>query len=126
MAAHTVKTLQKPANVPSLDHLSSREKERYVLKLQVLGTCDPYTAPAAVFLPLKTAKSLPELDLGDVYIYFVENPSPYTAAKMKAFKSTDSYMYFRSGWVHNAAVWEVKNKKFFIVKAKVSNVTKVN
>ena len=83
-------------------------------KLQVLGTCDPYLAPAAVFEPLNTSASLPELEFGDVFIYLVENPSPYTAAKMKAYKSTDSYLYFHSGWVKNAVVWKVKS--FFIVK----------
>ena len=103
-----------------LDHLSKEEKTRYMFKLQVLGTCDQYTAPAAVFQPLKTAKFLPDLQFWDVYIYLVENPSPYTAARMRAYKSTDSYMYFQSGWVNNAAVWEVNDKKFFIVKAKVS------
>lgn len=77
-----------------------------------MGTCDPYTAPAAIFQLLKTATSLPDLHFGNVYIYLVENTSPYTATRMKAYKSTDSYMYFRSEWVNNAAVWEVKNKKF--------------
>ena len=50
----------------------------------------------------------------------MENPSSYTAARMKAFNSTDSYLYFTSRLVNNATVWEVKNKKLFIVKAKVS------
>ena len=90
-----------------LDHLSKEEKTRYMFKLQVLGTCDPYTAPAAVFQPLKT---LPDLQFRDVYIYLAENPSPYTAARMRAYKSPDSYMYFQSGWVNNAAIWEVKDK----------------
>src|SRR4029434_4827711 len=29
----------------------------------------------------------------------------------KTYKSTDSYLIFRSGWVHNAVVWKVKTKK---------------
>ncbi len=29
-------------------------------------------------------------------------------------------MYFGSGWVNNAAIWEVNDKKFFIIKAKGS------
>ncbi len=71
-------------------------------KLQVfLGS--PYTAPAA------------ELHFGDVYIYLVENPSSYSAARMKAYRSTDTYMYFGSGWINNA-VREVKDNKFFTVK----------
>ena len=117
---------RKPVNFQTvssheyLNHLSKEQNTRYMFKLQVLGTCDQYTAPAAVFQPLKTAKFLPDLQFWDVYIYLVENPSPYTAARMRAYKSTDSYMYFQSGWVNNAAVSEVKDKKFFIVKAKVS------
>lgn len=38
---------QKPlifATQDDLDHLSTQEKQRYGDKLQVLGTCDPYTA----------------------------------------------------------------------------------
>ena len=42
-----------------LDHLSNEEQRRYMEKLQVLGTCDPYLAPAAVFEPLNTSRSLP-------------------------------------------------------------------
>ena len=37
-----------------------------------------------------------------------ENPSPYTG----------SYLYFWSGLVNNAAVWD-KDKKFLTVKAKM-------
>ena len=60
MAAYTrlaMETWQKLENFPShsyIDHLSAVEKEWYGHKLQVLVTCDPHTAPAAVFQPLKT------------------------------------------------------------------------
>ena len=66
-----LETRQKPENVPSrnLDHLATAEKERYGPKLQLLGTCDPYTAPSAVFQPLKTARSLPELVFNYIYVY---------------------------------------------------------
>ena len=41
-----------------LDHLSNEEQRRYMEKLQVLATCDPYLAPAAVFEPfLNTSTS---------------------------------------------------------------------
>ena len=64
---------------------------------------------------IKTTESLPELHFGNVDIYLVENPSLYNAARMKVFKSTDSCM------VNNAAIWELRDEKFFIVKAKVSS-----
>ncbi|KAL0963068.1 hypothetical protein UPYG_G00349270 [Umbra pygmaea] len=135
MAANTgdsMELVQNPvifSNVKAhtcLDHLKKEEQQRYATKLQVLGTCDPYSAPTALFTPLKSTTSLPELNFGDVYIYLVENPSPYTAIKMKAYKSTDSYLYFRSGWVNNPVVWEVKDNTFFIVKAKVNHSYSLN
>lgn len=46
--------------------------------------------------------------------------SPYTAARTKAYRSTEIYKYFLRGWVNNAAIWEVKYNKIFIVTAKVS------
>lgn len=81
---HTAKTPHR-----YLDHLSAIEKGSTDMdvRLQVLGTCYPYKAPAAVL-------SLPELDFGDIYMYLTENPWPYTAARVKAYWSTDSYMYF--------------------------------
>ena len=102
-----------------LDHLSVEQKNRYEAKLQALGTCDPYTAPIELFEPLKDATSLPDFCFGDLYVYLVETPSPYTQEKMKAFKSTESYLYARAGHVNQALIWEVKDKKMFTVKAKV-------
>src|SRR4029434_1883717 len=72
---------------------------------------DPCTAPADIFISLTSTKSLPELQCGDIYIYLIENPSPYTSQKLKAYKSPDSYLIFRSGWVHNAVVLKVKTRK---------------
>lgn len=37
------------------------EKQRCKGKLRILGACDPYFAPAALFKSLKLAKSLLEL-----------------------------------------------------------------
>ncbi len=67
-----VELQHRPVKFPSvsshkyLDHLSKEEKQRYV---NILGTCDPYTAPAAVLQSLKTAKSLPELHTLSVQKY---------------------------------------------------------
>ena len=74
---------------------------------------DPCTAPADIFISLTSTKSLPELQCGDIYIYLIENPSPYTSQKLKAYKS---------GWVHNAVVWKVKTKNIFIIRVKMSAI----
>lgn len=39
---------------------------------------------------------------------------------MGTFKVQTANMYFTSAWVNNVAMLEVKTKKLFIVKAKVS------
>ncbi len=54
----------------------------------------------------------------NVYICLIDNPSPFTAARIKA-KVQTVHMYFHFGWVNNAAVWEVTDKKVSTVKAKV-------
>ena len=82
-------------------------RQRYLEKNKMF---DPCTAPADICISLTSTKSLPELQCGDIYIYLIENPSPYTSQKLKAYKSTDSYLILRSGWVHNAVAWKVKKK----------------
>lgn len=61
-------------------------KRRHEEKLRILENCDPYSALAALFKSLKVATSFPELQFRDIYIYLVENRSPYTADRTKAFK----------------------------------------
>src|SRR4029434_5566899 len=112
--------LRSPSNT---DHtIIPIARQRYLEKNLILGACDPFTAPADIFISLPSTKFLPELQCGDIYIYLIENPSPYTSQKLKAYKSTDSYLIFRSGWVHNAVVWKVKTKNIFIIRAKMSAI----
>ncbi len=74
-------------------HLNDMELKRYTRKLDIIGACDPYMAPRVLFMPLTEAAALPALEVGDIMIYLVENPSPFTLECMKAYKSTDSYRY---------------------------------
>jgi len=42
----------------NLDHMSPNVKIRYEKKMNILGTCDPYTTPDDVYIALKLAESL--------------------------------------------------------------------
>lgn len=44
-----------------LDHLSMEEKLREEMKLWILGTCDPYSATAALFKSMKVVTFLQKL-----------------------------------------------------------------
>ena len=103
-----------------LAHLQKDELQRYKEKLSLLGICDPYCAPPNLFIALNGCSKLPQLEFGDLFIYLVEGPSPYTAQQMKAYKSTDSHVYFTNGWVNNPVVWQLEKKKLTILKARVS------
>ncbi len=100
-------------------HLNDVELKRYTRKLDIIGACDPYMAPRVLFTPLTEAAALPALEFGDIMIYLVENPSPFTLKSMKAYKSTDSYRYFRAGWVNSPLIWNLSPKEIHIIKAKV-------
>ena len=106
-----------------LSHLTNEERERYNQKVAALDIYDPYKAPAQVFNCLKNTESLPDLDFGDIWIYLVNNPSPYTAEEMKSYKATDSHKYAVSGWVNWPIIWTLEKEnrpKFHVIKARVS------
>ena len=102
-----------------VSHLENKEKDRYISKLQTLGIHDPYSVPAAVYTDLKSSESLPLLEYLDIFVYLSFSPSPYSREAMKAYKSTDAYNFFLSGWVHDCKVWRITAKDLFIISAKV-------
>jgi len=51
--------------------MSVNVKIRYQENINIFRKCDPYTAPAVVFIVLKLAKFLPDMEFGDIYIYFI-------------------------------------------------------
>ena len=128
MASHTKshKSLTKWNQFPTedfLSHLTSEVRDRYNDKLSSLDVYDPYKAPSQLFRCLRATMSLPDIDFGDIWVYLVYNPSPYTAKEMKSFKATDSHRYAVSGWVNWPIIWTLEKKdrpKFHVIKARVS------
>ena len=104
-----------------IKHLTNEELYRYHAKLGILGACDPYEAHGVLFTSLTAPVAfIPDLEFGDNMVYLVENPSPYTLQTMKAYKSKESYKYFRAGWVNDAKVWHLKSKKMTVIIARIS------
>lgn len=99
-------------------HLSDKEKQRYYKKIDILGF-DPYLLPNQLLTPLKSVVNLPNMSFGDIYIYLVHNPSPYSGESLKAYKSTEAYMYFKSGWVNDPRVYHLEMKKLLLFTGKV-------
>ena len=64
-------------------------------------------------------KLLPSITYPDIVNYLVFNPSPFTAQHMKAFKSLEADNYLSSGWMKDIHVWNVPQKPYFLIKAKV-------
>ena len=82
-------------------HLTTDEKQQY---FHTLGF-DPYVLTSELLTPLKYSKNLPNLTFADIYIHLVHNPSPCTGEALKAFKSTEAYCYFSSGWVNDPKMY---------------------
>ena len=114
----------KMSSQPKIAHLTADEKQRYFNKIDILG-CDPYLLPNQLLTPLKSAENLPKLSFGDIYIYLVHNPSPYTGDHLKAFKSTDAYRFFTSGWVTEAKVCHLETKKIILIIGRVDSRRKL-
>ena len=95
---------------PKIAHLTADEQQRYFNKIDILG-CDPYLLPSQLLTPLKSAGNLPNVSFGDIYIYLVHNPSPYSGEQLKAYKSTEAYRFFTSGWVNDAKVFHLEMEK---------------
>src|SRR4029434_1548164 len=74
--------LRSPSNT---DH-TTIARQRYLEKNDILGTCDHFTAPADICISITSYMTLTELQFGDIYIYLIENPSPYTPQKLKAYQ----------------------------------------
>ena len=103
-------------------HLDSKQKERYISKLNVLNISDPYCVPQALFTPLISSEILPDLQYPDIYNYLIEFPSMFTGASLKAYKSLDGYQYFTGGLVQNCLMWHLRNKDLHIAISKVRHL----
>ena len=80
------------------DGLSGEDRARYEEKLRVifadsgLEITDIYNLPDESW---KDDDSLwPPLEFGQIHVYLIDTPGPYTREKMRAYKSLEAYNYY--------------------------------
>lgn len=86
-------------------------KARYREKVNLCGF-DPYTQKKLDFSD--DLALLPKIEYPDIVNYLVLQTSWATNSQMKAYKSTDAYNFFVSGWVNTLLMKKVGNDKVVV------------
>lgn len=95
--------------------LSGDVKGRYDDKIRKCG-CDPFAIKKKE-LSLNTS-DFPEITILDIGEYLVHSVSSFTKRKFSAYKSTEGYKYFESGFV--LSIGAKKHKEYAILRGRVS------
>ena len=105
MAAVSEKSLIFSDYCLSLDDVS---KLRYLEKIRLCGF-DPYGLKKSEYS--EDFALLPKIEYPDIVNYLVIQASWATNKEMKAYKSTEAYNFFVSGWVNSLLVRKVGDDK---------------
>lgn len=77
--------------------LTGDVKERYDKKILECDGIDPYTLVTKNLSV--NPKDFPDLTVLDIGNYMIQSASPYTKRSFNAYKSTEAYSFFESGFV---------------------------
>lgn len=97
--------------------LTADVKDRYEKKIEKCGGIDPYTLTAKDLSV--DPKDFPDITVLDIGNYMIQSISPYTKRSFNAYKSTEAYSFFESGFV--LSVGSKKINDFVILVGRVSN-----
>jgi hypothetical protein len=101
--------------------LNSAVLARYGDKLKCINNIDPYLLLEFQKNTLSDeTEQYPPIELEDITMYFLERKSPYTNEQIKAYKSLESYKYFKSGFVYELFVRTFDDVKLLIATVKRS------
>lgn len=95
--------------------LNGDVQDRYKEKIKEIG-CDPYTLKKKELSV--DPKDFPEITILDIGKYLIHSISSFTKKKFSAYKSSDAYKYFESGFVLD--IGSRKYKDHAILKGRVS------
>ena len=101
-------------------NLSKAAKRRYEeklndIRLENIEKSDPFLTSDEW---IDDVRKWPEVDFGQIYVYLIDSPGPYTRESMKAYRSLDAYQQFFYGWVRTCYIRETNNT--VLLKAKVT------
>lgn len=98
--------------------LDDAVKVRYKEKVTLCGF-DPYQLKKSDYS--EDFKLFPNVEYPDIINYLVLQTSWATSSQMKAYKSTEGYNFFVSGWVNTLLVKKVGTNKA-VVSGRVSKI----
>lgn len=97
------------------NNLSGDVKDRYEEKIRLCGGIDPYSIKENDFSI--NSEDFPIILVSDIANYMISSTSPFTRLSFNAYKSTEAYKFFESGFVLN--VGSKKKNELSILKGRV-------
>lgn len=97
--------------------LTGDVKDRYENKIVECGGIDPYSLVAKDLSV--DPKDFPDITVLDIGNYMIQSVSPYTKRSFNAYKSTEAYSFFESGFV--LSIGSKKTNDLVILIGRVSD-----
>lgn len=102
--------------------LSGDIRKRYEDKIKKCDGIDPYTLEAKDLSVDR--KDFPNITVSDIENYMVCSISPFTHQTINAYKSTEAYRYFDSGFVLNIGAKTINSSAILAGKVSFNHLLK--
>lgn len=103
-----------PKSAKYIDGLQKEVRERYEVKVSLIGGIDPYDIGKVKLT--SNVQCLPDITYIDILNYLVNTKSAYTLNDLKSYKSLEAYNQFVNGWIKDVLAMNVSNNVLVIAK----------